>query len=592
MNTKIQQIVKEVFSLIDPANIKVDGELGRRIDITIKKNLLQIDIEKDFLASFKNKTDKDSVYIGIGKLIDALVRFATHTNDEKILSIKKYIIDTIIKTQEADGYIGNMTPENRMWKLWDIHEMGYIIYGLIIDYKYFNNKQSLLAAEKAADYIIKNWPSMPGDWEKTTTVKAYVAVTGLPYTLLNLFEITGNKRYLEFCLNELNLKNWNPGIIIGRRKYIEGHVYGYLAMCLAQLEIYKIKPEDKLLDQTIQAMNFMTEKSGMTITGGVGQVEVWTDDQDGRGDLGETCATAYQLRIYDNLLRLKGDSIFGDTMERTIYNALFGAQSPDGRQIRYFTPFEGNRVYHNGDTYCCPNNYRRIIAELPSMIYYRAEKGLMINLYTSSKINVSLEGGVSLSLRQETDYPNSGHILIHVDPSEPKSFPLQLRIPSWSKSVRVLINGIPLEEKIIPGTFAVIERLWKAGDKVTLDIPMEWRLVKGRQRQAGRAAIMRGPQLFCLNPEQNELLAEKDGADLGKIVIDLKSIEQMPVPENSVRPDGIGCRIKAGYSAFGMGNEGNLTLTLTEFADQKGRCIYFRVPDLSEAENDEFLDQK
>ena len=35
---------------------------------------------------------------------------------------------------------------------------------------------------------------------------------------------------------------------------------------------------------------------GLHITGGTGQCEIWTDDQDGRGDLGETCATAYQVR--------------------------------------------------------------------------------------------------------------------------------------------------------------------------------------------------------------------------------------------------------------------------------------------------------
>ena len=36
----------------------------------------------------------------------------------------------------------------------------------------------------------------------------------------------------------------------------------------------------------------------MTITGGCGQWECWTDDQDGRGALGETCSTAYQLRFW------------------------------------------------------------------------------------------------------------------------------------------------------------------------------------------------------------------------------------------------------------------------------------------------------
>ena len=60
-----------------------------------------------------------------------------------------------------------------------------------------------------------------------------------------------------------------------------------------------------------------------------------------------------------------------------------------------------------------------------------------------------------------------------------------------------------------------------------------------------------------------------------------------PVSSNAVRPDGIGCRLKAGTFPGALGNEGDVTLTLTEFADPLGRACYFRVPDLSQTEADE-----
>jgi len=74
---------------------------------------------------------------------------------------------------------------NRMWKLWDIHEMGYIINGLITEYEFYGNKESLSAAEKAADYIIGSWPDMPSDWEKSTSVAEHVAITGLHQNYFN-----------------------------------------------------------------------------------------------------------------------------------------------------------------------------------------------------------------------------------------------------------------------------------------------------------------------------------------------------------------------------------------------------------------------
>jgi hypothetical protein len=44
----------------------------------------------------------------------------------------------------------------------------------------------------------------------------------------------------------------------------------------------------------------------------------WTDDQDGEGDHAETCATAYMVRVYDNLLRLNGKSLYGEKTELSL----------------------------------------------------------------------------------------------------------------------------------------------------------------------------------------------------------------------------------------------------------------------------------
>jgi hypothetical protein len=579
------QATRDQLAPLDLANVKVGGEIGRRIEVTVTNNILRLDVDKDFLPAFQRKDGQDGSYKGFGKFMDGVVRLAYYTRHENVTSLKRHLVQEIIKAQEADGYIGTMAPENRMSKVWDLHEVNYLIYALISDYRLFGEERSLAAARKAADYVVNNWSRIPRDWEQQTKIAAFVSVTGLDRTMLTLYGVTGDKRYLDFELKQRDLENWNPGIVIGRRTLVEGHTYAYMAACLAQLELYRIKPEQKLLGPTLEALNFITAKDGMGITGGIGQAEIWTADQDGGRDHAETCSTAYQIRVYENLLRLKGDPRYGDLMERTLFNTLFGAQSPDGSEIRYFTPFEGSREYSHGS--CCVNNYRRIISELPLMVYYRAGKGVAINLYSPSTANIARDDGSAIAVQQETDYPNSGRVLIRIDPSAPAAFPLKLRIPSWCKSATMSVNGKPVEAACVPGAFAVIERLWEAGDQFVLDLPMEWRLVQGRQRQAGRAAVMRGPLVFGLDPRQNELLARMDAADVGRIVIDLASIEPNPVPSQAARRNGIGCRLKAGTVPGAMGNEGNITLTFTEFADPNNRAIYFRVPDLSATAADE-----
>jgi DUF1680 family protein len=277
-------------------------------------------------------------------------------------------------------------------------------------------------------------------------------------------------------------------------------------------------------------------------------------------------------------------------MERTIYNTLFAAQSPDGRHIRYFTPLEGNREYHSGDSYCCPCNYRRIVADLPGMVYYRSDDGLAVNLYAPSEATLTVGDGVSVRVRQETDYPSSGRVVLYVEPSpsEAATFRLQLRIPRWCRSASLAVNDRPVDDSIVPGNFFAVERQWNHGDRVTLDMPMPWRLVAGRQRQAGRAAVMRGPMVFCLNPAQDKSLRDQDGADLGYITIDSESLEQV-AGGDTVRPQGAACKVKASKKWYDVGVGGNLSLTLTEFADPDGKCVYFRLPDPNAAAPDELL---
>lgn len=579
----------DALTPLDLRDVQVGGELGRRIDVTVRNNLLVLDADGDFLPPFHKKTKKDG-YVGLGKLLDATVRFAAYTGDPKVLALKNHLIGETIGAQEPDGYIGIMAPEYRISGMWDVHEVGYVIWGLLTDYRYFEQQDSLKAARRAADYVVKHWSKIPANWAQQTSVATHVAVTGIERTMLELYRVTGERAYLDFVVHQRTLPEWDLGIVIGRRPGIEGHVYAYMTRCLAQLELYRIEPDARLLQQTERALDFMTHHDGCLITGGTGQCEIWTGDQDGRGELGETCATAYQVRVYDSLLRLRGDSSYGDLMERTIHNALFAAQSPGGRQLRYFSPVEGPRVYWKGDTYCCPCNYRRIVAELPTMVFYRAGRGLAVNLYAPAEAKLEVAGDVPIAVRQETEYPNSGLVRLHLDPEQPARFPVRLRIPAWADGASVKVNDQSVKEPVAVAKFFEIERTWKKGDQVVLDFPMKWRLVRGRQRQAGRVAVMRGPLVFCLNPTSHAELAEMDGADLGYITLDPSSLGK-PVPSNAVHPGGIACRVKAWKPGFSLARQGDLELTLTEFPDPNGRATYFRLRDDSVAVDDELFAQ-
>lgn len=553
------------------------GEIGRRIQVTIQSNLLVLDVDRDFLLPFERRTESGG-YIGLGKLIMASVRLAAHGGDPRVLAFKDRLVARTIAAQQSDGYIGICRPADRITALWDVHELGYLIDGLVDDSLFFDRPASLAAARRAADYLLANWDRVPGDWAARTGVAAFVAATGSDRALLALYRATGDERYLDFLLQRRGLARWDMPLVIGRRPGIEGHIYGYMARTLAQLELYRRQPSPVLLKNANRALQFLTAANGATITGGAGQWEIWTGDQDGRAGLAETCATAYQLRVYNSLLQLQGDPRLGDLMERTIHNTLFAAQSPDGRRIRYFTPLEGPRRYHPTDAYCCPNNYRRIVAELPEMIYYRSQGGLVVNLYTESELRTELVGS-RLHLEQKTLYPADGRVLIRLDPAPAVQFPLRLRIPLWAAGARVKVNGVPVEG-VRPGEFLLIQRLWKPGDTVELELPLRFRLVRGRRRQAGRVAVMRGPLVYTLNPKQSEALAKLDAAELTAFTLDPASLHLLP--------DGA-CRAGLWKPGFGLAATPDYQVKLTPFPDPAGEACYFRLRDPSAAVDDELL---
>jgi len=568
-------VADDALSAVDVRQVKVGGEIGRRIEVTCRNNLMVLDLEKDFLPPFRKKEQGEG-YIGLGKTIDAAVRLAAFSGDPAVVERKRELVAATIAAQEPDGYLGLLRPEARVFALWDIHEMGYLIYGLTSDYRFFGEKASLEAARKLADYVIDRWSADPERKPGGGSITVHMAVTGVESAMLALHAATGDRRYLDFCVQMRKLPEWNARIVTGRHGPIEGHAYAHMCRCIAQLRLNRLQPDERLLKPAHDVIDFLTGHNGLVITGACGDHECWHDTQEGTLNLGETCATAYLIRMLDELVRMEGKPLYGDLMERAIYNALFAAQSPDGRRLRYYSPFDGPREYFQGDTYCCPCNYRRIVAELPGMICYQAPDGVAVNLYTPSTVKVPLAADNAVTIRQETKYPHDGLVVLNVDPVQPAEFTLHLRVPRWCDAPAVAVNDEVLSSKVPPGERLAIHRRWKVADSVRLELPMKWRLVKGRQAQAGRVAVMRGPLVFCLSRAQHEKLAK---VDLRLIVIDPDSLQE-PVADDSVHPGGLACRLQAWEpGAWYPMSKKTLDLTLTEFADPAGEAVYFKVPD-------------
>ncbi len=590
-----EQVKPKVADMLQPVTLKqadLSGEIGRRINDLIGKNYMALDLDKTFIEPFHLRPFTNGYhYVGVGKVIDAGSLFSAYTGDQKIADRTLKLIEGVFKTRDTDGYIGTFKPEpeaHQNHHNWVLHEQEYLLLSLVRNWCVTGNEKSLQYARELGDYVISTFSKDKKPEE--------ICTAGLPEAFLALYGCTGDEKYLKFAAEIRHGNNKGEIKCASLRDWKQtfdtkpAHVYVMLARCYAQTELFRYDTTPSLMEMSYYMRHELLKKGGgLNVVGSASDGEHFSYTQNGAGTIGESCVTAYISRWLDSLMRLDGDLRYGDIMERTIYNALFAAQDPAGRKLRYFTPFTGQREYYNNDGFCCPGNFRRIMAELPQKVYYRcADNGIAVNLFTASKSTFAF-GQDSVTLAQETDYPNSGHIVLRITASKEMDFPLRLRIPRWCHNGTIKIND-GNTAPALPGEKPYeIRRTWKTGDTVTLDLPMTWRFVKGHQLQEGKAALLRGPVVYCLGTAQNAEVLKKYPNFIG-VVIDPTSVGE-PEPDSSRRPDGRKVTVKARVEARGGWSKGAPaeTLTFTEFVDPTGIVTFFHVLDLTHAEEDELV---
>jgi DUF1680 family protein len=478
------------------------GPIGQRVRAVWQGNLQKINWERDFLEPFRT-TRPAGAYIGLGKTLSGLLHAARHFGAEAEV-LRRQIFGEVLRTQQADGYLGLYEADSRTAQVWDVHEQAYLIQALVENDEWFGEAGSLRAAERLGHWLLPRLAE--GRWQEIGRGYCWntLAIIGLDRALPALSRATGDDRFAAFCRNEMRLQDWCEPIVEGRQGEVRGHAYAYLARALAQLEMSDV-PE--LPDATRAAIGHLRAGGGLVISGTCGIAECWCSNQQLDGKLGETCTTAYLIRWAAHLLHRTHEAWFGDLMERAIYNALFAAGSPDGRRIRYYSAGQGPRQWYEVDTYCCPGNYRRIIGELPDLIARPHHGGISIDLYEACRAT-AIVGGQQVSLEIVTDYPFGDAVTVHLAPEQPVAFPLFLRCPGWAGGVAVRLNGQTLPVPPRQG-WLTVERCWRKGDRIELVFAMPWRAVRGLRRQAGKVALMRGPVVWGADAAEN--VATGDG---------------------------------------------------------------------------------
>jgi hypothetical protein len=187
--------------------------------------------------------------------------------------------------------------------------------------------------------------------------------------------------------------------------------------------------------------------------------------------------------------------MYGDSMERVLYNTVLGATpiQQNGSTFYYSDyNFDGRKAVFGDKWPCCSGTLPQIAADYRISAYFRDGRGVYVNLYTPSSVTW-ISASARLALRQITEYPYDSVIRLDVSASRPETFAVFLRIPEWAEGASLTLNGTRDSRKLQPGTFAEIRREWKSGDRIELELPLKMRLEPVDAQHPDRVALVSGP---------------------------------------------------------------------------------------------------
>ncbi|MBP5795606.1 MAG: glycoside hydrolase family 127 protein [Bacteroidales bacterium] len=449
------------------------------------------------------------------------------------------VLVIVAAAQEPDGYLYTARTRNpehphrwsgaeRWVQIEDSHELydlGHMIEGAIAHYRATGKRNFLDIAIAYADCVCREIG--PGEGQQVRVPGHQIA----EMALAKLYILTGDKKYLDEAKFFIDMRGRGEK---GAEAYRQSHVpvmeqdeavghavraeYFYSGIA----DIAALTGQTEYIDVIDRIWDNMVGKK-IYLTGGVGARR----DGEAFGDAYElpnltsyceTCAAVGNVYFNHRMFLLHGDSKYYDVLERSLYNGVISGVSLDGGTFFYPNPLESDGRHQRQDWFgcaCCPSNICRFIPSVPGYVYAVKDNDLYVNLYMANTMHDSVKNG-KVSLKMDTEYPWNGLVKLQVTEAPKKGFTLKLRIPGWVRDevlpsdlyhydddvdlgYRVTLNGQEIEAELQKGYFC-IDREWKAGDVVTLEMDMEPRIVKANdlvKDDEGRIAIERGPIVYC-----------------------------------------------------------------------------------------------
>jgi len=482
-------------------------------------------------------------------------------------------IATVGAAQRPDGYLNTFVqvvaggePYRDMEWGHELYCHGHLVQAAVAWHRALGDDRLLEIARRVADHAVD---AFGPDGRETIDGHPEIEMA-----LVELYRVDGDRRYLDLARlfverrghgvlaeGRFGAAYWQDHETVRAAAEVAGHAVRQLYLDAGAVDVAVETGDRELLEAVRRRWRNMLE-TRTYLTGGVGSRhidEAFGDPFELPPDQAytETCAAIASVMLAWRLLLATGDPTAADVIERTILNGVVSALSRDGTTFFYVNPLQ-RRTHRVADhpgigergggrraswfaCACCPPNLMRTLSSWEALLATTDQGGLQLHQYADAEIRASLPAG-HVRLRVETDYPWDGRVTVTIVDTPPTAWRLSLRIPAWCRSSSVAVVDEPSRE-IAHGTSSIeLDRGWRAGERVVLDLAMPVRVTHPDRRVdaiRGTVAIERGPLVYCI--ETADLPAS---VELEDVVVDA-DVRAEPADRSDLGAGVVGLRLPA-----------------------------------------------
>lgn len=500
-------------------------------------------------GEFKGYVFQDS---DVAKWLEAVGYTLAWRKDEELEKTADEVIELIRKVQRPDGYLDTYYIINGLEKRWtnlrDHHELycaGHMIEAGIAYYLGTGKTALLDVGRRLADCVDRVFGPEEGK------LHGYPGHEIIEMALVRLYDVTKEERYLklaEYFINErgkeplyfreeqeknhqefywkdslFQYQYYQAGKPVRGQEHAEGHAVRAVYLYSGMTDVARQTGDESLM-RAVRTLWKDVTKRQMYITGAIGSSdygEAFTFPYDLPNDevYGETCASIGLVFWARRMLQNELNGEYADVMERALYNGCISGMSKDGTRFFYVNPLEVNPEACRKDQRkkhvdterqkwfgcaCCPPNLARLLASVASYACSVGDHTLAFHLYVGGEVSVPFSG---MKICVESGLPWDGRVSIRIREQEKERVPLTmiLRIPGWSRTYKVSVNGKEICQEPRKG-YLYIQREWEKNDCLDLEFPMKAErnysnpMVK---YNFGKTAVSRGPIVYCMEETDN-----------------------------------------------------------------------------------------